>query len=96
MFKEDTPHLLPSLVTCVTVAYLLIPETKSRYQNIFTGFQSCWKLCKYMYTYCLNLTVNYCIKLSHYTYKCSNSKTCSQHLPEQLQGVGTGTYILEP
>lgn len=79
----------------VIVVTLVIQETKSRWQNIFTGFQSWRKLCRYMYTYYLNLTVNYCMKLNHYTDKCLNTKTCSQHLPEQLWGEKTGTYIQE-
>lgn len=93
MFKKDTLYLLPSLVTSVTGVILIDSGDKIQVTKHFTGFQSCWKLCRYMY---LNLTVNYHMKLNHYSEKCSNTKTCSQHLPEQLQEVGTGTYIQEP
>lgn len=53
--QEDAAHLLPPSppTTCVAVVSLLIQETRSRRQYIFTGFQSCWGLCKDRHTYCL-------------------------------------------
>lgn len=51
---SPSPSFPPNFTTCVTVVSLLIQETRSRCQHIFTGFQSRWNLCKDMYTYCLS------------------------------------------
>lgn len=46
---------------------------KIQVTNQFPGFQSWWKLCRYMYTCRLN-PQSYCTKLNHYTDKCTNTK----------------------